>query len=136
MKIENRNFDITSRYYSNVLKQATQYGIDCKVYGAICAISEIKNAVPLVHGPEGCACYPKFFPTDAIRMKLLGARYPPSIYSTAMTEPHVIYGGENGLEDAISELDRREKPELVGVIGSCVPAIIGDDLEEHLKPET
>ena len=136
MKIENRNFDITSRYYSNVLKQATQYGIDCKVYGAICAISEIKNAVPLVHGPEGCACYPKFFPTDAIRMKLLGARYPPPIYSTAMTEPHVIYGGENRLEDAISELDRREKPELVGVIGSCVPAIIGDDLEEHLKPET
>ena len=101
MKIENWNFDITSGYYSNVLKQATQYGIDCKVYGAICAISEIKNAVPLVHCPEGCVYYPRFFPTDAIL-----------------------------------ELDRREKPELIGVIGSCVPAIIGDDLEEHLKPET
>jgi len=122
--------DLTSKFYSNILKQATQYGIDCKVYGAICAISEIKNAVPLVHGPEGCAYYPSFFPTDALRMKLLGERYPPPIYSTAMTEPHVIYGGENRLEDAIVELDRREKPELIGVIGSCVPAIIGDDLEE------
>ena len=124
MKIENRNFDITSRYYSNVLKQATQYGIDCKVYGAICAISEIKNAVPLVHGPEGCAYYPRFFPTDAIRMKLLGRKITHSYDSTAMTEPHEIYGGEKRLEDAILELDRREKPELIGVIGSCVPAII------------
>ena len=59
MKIENDS-SLTSRYYSNVLKQATQYGIDCKVYGAICAISEIKNAVPLVHGPEGCAYYAKW----------------------------------------------------------------------------
>lgn len=122
--------ELVSRYYSNVLKQATQYGIDCKVYGAICAISEIKNAVPLVHGSEGCAYYPRFFPADAIRMKLLGERYTPPIYSTAMTEPHVIYGGENRLEDAILELDRREKPELIGVIGTCVPAIIGDDIEE------
>ncbi|MCK4735943.1 MAG: nitrogenase component 1 [Methanophagales archaeon] len=129
MKIEN-NSSLTYRYYSNVLKQATQYGIDCKVYGAICAVSEIKNAVPLVHGPEGCAYYPRFFPTDAIRMKLLGERHHPPIYSTAMTEPHVIYGGENRLEEAIIELDRKEKPELIGVIGSCVPAIIGDDLEE------
>ncbi len=122
--------DLTSKFYSNILKQATQYGIDCKVYGAICAISEIKNAVPLVHGPEGCAYYPRFFPTDAIRMKLLGEKNHPPIYSTAMTEPHVIYGGEKRLEDAILELDRREKPDLIAVIGSCVPAIIGDDLEE------
>ena len=76
----NTENDFTSRYYSNILKQATQYGIDCKVYGAICTISEIKNAVPLVHGPEGCAYYPRFFPTDAIRMKLLGERYHPTIY--------------------------------------------------------
>ena len=129
MKIEN-NSSLTYRYYSNILKQATQYGIDCKVYGAICAVSEIKNAVPLVHGPEGCAYYPRFFPTDAIRMKLLGDKNHPPIYSTAMTEPHVIYGGENRLEEAILELDRKEKPELIGVVGSCVPAIIGDDLEE------
>ncbi len=128
MNTEN-NFYL-GRYFSNLLKQAMQYGIDCKVYGAICAISEIKNAVPLVHGPEGCAYYPRFFPTDAMRMKLLGESSQPTIYSTAMTEPHVIYGGENRLEEAIVELDRREKPELIGVIGSCVPAIIGDDIEE------
>lgn len=117
------------RYYSRMLHQATRYSIDCKIYGAICTISEIKNAIPLIHGPEGCAYYPKFFPTDALRMKLLGDRYPPPIYTTAMTEPQVIYGGEKRLEDAIVELDRKEKPELIGVIGSCVPAIIGDDLE-------
>ncbi len=117
------------RYYSRVLNQATQYGIDCKIYGAICTISEIKNAIPLIHGPKGCAYYPRFFPPDAIRMKLLTERDYPPIYSTAMTESQVIYGGEKRLEDAILELDRKEKPELIGVIGSCVPAIIGDDLE-------
>jgi nitrogenase molybdenum-cofactor synthesis protein NifE len=121
------------RYYSRVLNQATQYGIDCKIYGAICAISEIRDAIPLIHGPEGCAYYPRFFPPDAIRMKLLAERDHPPIYSTAMTESQVIYGGEKRLEDAIVELDRKKKPELIGVIGSCVPAIIGDDLESVIS---
>ena len=42
MKLENDS-SLTTRYYSNVLKQATQYGIDCKAYGAICGISEMKK---------------------------------------------------------------------------------------------
>ena len=128
-----RSGGLRGTFYSEIFRQAAEYGIDCKVYGAVCAISEIKNAIPLVHGPEGCAYYPKFFPPDAIRMKLLGEKDAPRIYTTKISEADVIYGGEEKLERAIIDVDMRERPDLIGVIGSCVPAIIGDDIHEVVR---
>jgi len=125
----NTKIDTMSMYYANLLSQATQYSIDCKMFGAVCTVSEIENAVALVHSPEGCAYFPRFLPTDALRMKLLGRKEPPRVYSTELNETDVVYGGEETLEKAILELDRTVKPELIAVVNSCVPAIIGDDIE-------
>jgi len=125
----NTRINTMEMYYANLLSQATQYSIDCKMFGAVCTVSEIENAVALVHSPEGCAYFPRFLPTDALRMKLLGRNEPLRVYSTELNETNVVYGGEDTLEKAILELDRIVKPELIAVVNSCVPAIIGDDIE-------
>ena len=47
-------------------------------------------------------------------------------------------GGEKKLEEAIREIDREHRPEYLVVVSTCVPGIIGDDVDtlaERLTPE-
>lgn len=112
------------------LFQATRFSVDCKMFGAYCYLSEVKGTVPLLHGPLGCAFFPKLVPPDAIRTQLLGLSYPPPFPCTNMDERDVIYGGADKLAKAIIQVDRQYRPELIGVIVSCPAAIIGDDIVE------
>jgi len=116
--------------WSAQISHACRYSVDCKMFGAYCYLSEIKGAIPLLHGPVGCAFFPKLAPPDAIRTQLLGINQPPPFPCTDMDERDVIYGGADKLRDAIVEVDRYYRPELIGVIISCPAAIIGDDIEE------
>lgn len=110
------------------LSHACRFSLDCKMFGAYCYLSEIRGAVPLLHGPLGCAFFPKLVPPDAIRMQLLGLDQPPPFPCTDMDERDVIYGGAEKLARAIIDVDRYYRPELIGVIVSCPAAIIGDDI--------
>ncbi|HWQ73985.1 MAG TPA: nitrogenase component 1 [Syntrophomonas sp.] len=49
--------------------------------------------------------------------------------STALNETDVISGAENKLYNAILEADRLYRPKTISVIVSCVPSIIGDDVD-------
>ncbi len=122
--------DCRNRILSDQLSHACRFSIDCKMFGAYCYLSEIKGTVPLLHGPRGCAFFPKLVPPDAIRMKLLGLNSPPPFPCTDMDEKDVVYGGAEKLKEAILAVDRDYKPELIGVILSCPAGIIGDDIEE------
>jgi nitrogenase molybdenum-iron protein alpha chain len=58
--------------------------------------------------------------------------------STALNETDVITGGEEKLEQAIIEADRRYKPFSITVVSGCVPGIIGDDIDgvvQRVQPE-
>jgi len=114
--------------FSAQLSHACRFSLDCKMFGAYCYLSEIRGAAPLLHGPLGCAFFPKLAPPDAIRMQLLGLDQPPPFPCTDTDERDVIYGGAEKLARAIIEVDRHYRPELIGVIISCPAAIIGDDI--------
>ncbi|MEI7833971.1 MAG: nitrogenase component 1, partial [bacterium] len=58
--------------------------------------------------------------------------------STNLNERDVITGGEAKLEQAIREADVRYRPSAIIVISSCVPGIIGDDIDgvaQRVQPE-
>ena len=116
--------------FSAQLSHACRFSLDCKMFGAYCYLSEIKGAVPLLHGPLGCAFFPKLVPPDAIRTQLLGLNHPPPFPCTDLDERDVIYGGAEKLRNAILAVDKYYRPELIGVIVSCPAAIIGDDIVE------
>lgn len=109
---------------------ANQYGIDCKMFGAYCCLSEIKNTIPLLHGPVGCAFFPKFLPTDAIRRRFLGIKEQPPFPCTDLDEHDFIYGGADKLRKSLIDVDRYYHPDLIGIVLSCPAGIIGEDLEE------
>jgi len=120
------------KYKSDQIKFgcANQYGVDCKMFGAYCCLSEIKNTIPLLHGPVGCAFFPKLLPTDAIRQQVLGIKAQPSFPCTDLDEHDLIYGGADKLRKALIDVDRYYHPDLIGIVLSCPAGIIGEDLEE------
>ena len=98
----------------------------CKLFGAIRAILGIKNALPLIHGPIGCAYHIRY---------ILSARSARQIrvLSTEMDQNDVVFGAEEKLESKIRDVDERYSPELIAVLTSCASSIIGEDMEGVIK---
>jgi light-independent protochlorophyllide reductase B subunit len=98
----------------------------CKLFGAIKALSTIKESVILVHGPKGCVYHINY---------ILGMRgdSPSEIYSTCLDEHDVIFGAEERLRSAIEELDAELSPDLIVVLSCCVSDIIGEDIASAVK---
>lgn len=96
-------------------------GINCKLSGAIFSVSEIEGAIPLIHGPAGCAFHQRLTP---LRM------YAPvhNVECTNFKENEVIYGGEEKLREGIMQAYRKNHPSLIVVLPTCVSALIGDDI--------
>ena len=53
-----------------------------------------------------------------------------------MSEHDVVFGGEKRLFKAISEIIEKYDPPAVFVYQTCVPAMIGDDIEAVCKAAT
>jgi nitrogenase molybdenum-cofactor synthesis protein NifE len=98
----------------------------CQLFGAIKAISNIRDSVILVHGPKGCVYHINY---------ILGMRgdKTSNVYSTCMDEKDVIFGAGDKLKSAIVELDNEFDPALIAVLSCCASSIIGEDVENVVK---
>jgi len=98
----------------------------CRLFGAIKALSTLKNTAILVHGPKGCVYHINY---------ILGMRgdRPRDIYSTCLDEHDVIFGAEDRLARAICELDRELHPEILVVLSCCASGIIGEDVHAAVR---
>lgn len=93
----------------------------CQLFGTIKALSTIKNAIILVHGPKGCVYHINYI------LGLRGDR-PSEIFSTCLDEHDVIFGAEEKLTRAITELDGTFHPDFLFVLSCCASGIIGEDV--------
>jgi len=96
--------------------------IHCKLSGGVYAATEIEDAIPIIHGPIGCA-YNHRIPV--MRPWMDTAALP----TTALTENETILGGIDRLRDKIIEVDQKYHPNLIPILLSCVSGIIGDDVK-------
>ncbi len=104
-------------------------------------LNTIRNAVTIMHAPLGCG-------VSAVnsvgqqgatfqRLRDPGAE-GTIIINTNLDEVNVINGGEANLKKAVCYADREFRPEIIIVVGGCVPALIGDDIDAilaDLQPE-
>jgi nitrogenase molybdenum-cofactor synthesis protein NifE len=96
----------------------------CVFCGSRVVLYPIADALHLVHGPIGCAVY-----TWDIRGALSsGPELHRLSFSTDLQERDVIFGGEQKLYAALSELIDRHHPNAAFVYSTCIVGIIGDDL--------
>lgn len=100
--------------------------ITCSLFGAIKAAATLKNTVILVHGPRGCVYHINYI------LGLRGDRHIP-VYCTGMDEHDVVFGAEERLRQAILDLDREKKPEIMVVLSCCASGIIGEDVENACR---
>lgn len=98
----------------------------CAPLGAVLAFRGIRGCVPLVHGSQGCATY--------IRRYLISHfREPVDVASTSFTEGTTVFGGRSNLTEAVANLAREYRPEVVGVCTTCLAETIGEDTPGMLR---
>ena len=103
-------------------KQAIEVTSGCKVFGAYKALCGIEGIVPVIHGAMGCFGNNTFFQMAQDESLLKGA-------CCALQERDVIFGSEKKLVKTLETVKEHYQPEVIAILGCCVPALIGDDIE-------
>jgi len=119
----------------NGIKRTFSQTQGCQLNLSLAILNTIRDAVVIVHGPLGCgganlsvAGINKNFQQlrDSNARGLLWV-------NTNMGESEVINGGENNLRDAILHAEKEFRPSAIIIVNSCVPAIIGDDIDSVVE---
>lgn len=97
----------------------------CAFDGAKIALQPITDVAHIIHGPIGCEGHS----WDNRGSQSSGPMLYRTSFTTAMQENDIIFGGEKHLYHAIKEVVEKHNPPAVFVYQTCVPAMIGDDIE-------
>jgi len=106
----------------------------CQFTLSLAMLNTLRNTVVVIHGPVGCGFWSlgsagPYRTMKRLRDPLQGATVQ---ISTNLDESDVIGGGEKKLREAVLYADREFHPEAIVVASSCVPALIGDDVDKTL----
>lgn len=99
----------------------------CALFGAVKALSGIKDAFVLQHSVIGCNY-------GTLNYRNIHKNFDVRQASTVVYDSEVIYGGQDLIIKGIKEIDKRF-PDLntIFVVSGCVPNMIGDDVEMVLE---
>ena len=97
----------------------------CQPLGAQLVAHGFEGTLPFVHGSQGCASYYRSALTRHFRE-------PAAAVSDAMTEDGAVFGGQNNLHEGLENAYKLYKPKMMAVFTSCMPEIIGDDLNAFI----
>ncbi len=98
----------------------------CQPLGALLCALGFKNALPYIHGSQGCAAY---FRTYFNRH----FREPVAAVSDSMTEDAAVFGGQKNLFDGTENAIAMYKPDMLVVFTTCMAEVIGDDLNAFIN---
>ncbi|WP_048192154.1 Ni-sirohydrochlorin a,c-diamide reductive cyclase catalytic subunit [Methanobacterium sp. SMA-27] len=93
------------------------------IAASLYTLRDMNADVIILHGPHGC-CFRtgRLLENDGVR-----------VVTTAMSENDFIFGASEKLEETLNKVDEMFSPKLVGVVGTCVSMIIGEDMKEAVK---
>jgi nitrogenase molybdenum-iron protein alpha chain len=107
----------------------------CQFTLSLAILNTLRNAVIIMHGPIGCGMCS--VGNIGVNKSFKQLRDPSSEgivwISTNLGETDVIGGGEKKLREAVLFADKEFRPESIIVCNSCVPALIGDDIDNILQ---
>jgi len=108
----------------------------CQLMLSLAIAGTIPESVIVFHGPVGCGSCLLSMP-GLSKQNQLARGNTDSIgqvwFSTNLSESEVVSGGEGKLEETVREVDRRFRPQAIFLAATCVPAIIGDDIDAVAK---
>jgi nitrogenase molybdenum-iron protein beta chain len=100
---------------------------DCQPAGAQFAGIGVKDAIPLVHGGQGCSMFVRLLLAQHFKENF-------DIASTSLHEDSAVFGGNGRIREGVMVLAQRY-PHLrvIPVITTCSTEVIGDDIEGTLN---
>ncbi|WP_426441222.1 nitrogenase iron-molybdenum cofactor biosynthesis protein NifE [Bradyrhizobium genosp. P] len=101
----------------------------CALDGAKIALQPFTDVAHLVHGPIAC----EGNSWDNRGAASSGASIWRTGFTTDMTETDIVFGGEKRLYKAIREILEKYNPPAIFVYQTCIPAMIGDDINAVCK---
>ena len=101
----------------------------CAFDGAKIALQPFTDVAHLVHGPIAC----EGNSWDNRGSRSSGSNIWRTGFTTDINETDVVFGGEKRLYKAIKEIIEKYDPPAIFVYQTCVPAMIGDDIDAVCK---
>jgi nitrogenase molybdenum-iron protein NifN len=94
--------------------------------GGALAFMGLRGAMPLLHGSQGCTSF---------GLVLFTRHFKESVpmQTTAMSEVATVLGGYENVEQAILNINKRAKPEIIGICSTGVTETKGDDVDGFVK---
>jgi nitrogenase molybdenum-iron protein NifN len=94
--------------------------------GGAFAFLGLKGAMPLLHGSQGCTSF-------GLTLFVRHFKEAVPLQTTAMSEVATVLGGYENVEQAILNIHKRAKPEIIGICSTGVTETKGDDVEAFLR---
>jgi nitrogenase molybdenum-iron protein alpha chain len=104
----------------------------CQMSLTLMMAATVRNSVVIIHSPGGCGATMMSVSVQSHKGRVQRGypSAPGNWISTDLNEADVIGGGERKLKEAIEYADREFRPEIIFVVSTCAPNIIGDDVAE------
>src|ERR1700758_2850601 len=94
--------------------------------GGAFAFLGLRGAMPLLHGSQGCTSF-------GLTLFVRHFKEAVPLQTTAMSEVATVLGGYENVEQAILNIHKRTKPEIIGICSTGVTEAKGDDVEGYLR---
>ncbi|MCW3490780.1 nitrogenase component 1 [Dethiobacter alkaliphilus] len=94
----------------------------CMPMGGILAFKGVANAMVMLHGAQGCATYMRRHIAEHFNE-------PVDVASSSLNEKGTVFGGDENLKSGIENMMRLYRPEMVGVLTTCLAETIGEDID-------
>ena len=94
----------------------------CSSCIALANLGKIEGVIPILHGPQACTFGNQIGSMFCRPSRLL-------TIGTTLKKSEVIFGGEEKLKEQIINVYNQYKPEVIVIINTCVPQLIGEDIK-------
>jgi nitrogenase molybdenum-iron protein NifN len=94
--------------------------------GGAFAFMGLRGSMPLLHGSQGCTSF-------GLTLFVRHFKEAVPLQTTAMSEVATVLGGYENVEQAVLNIHKRTKPEIIGICSTGVTETKGDDVEGFLR---
>jgi nitrogenase molybdenum-iron protein NifN len=93
--------------------------------GGALAFMGLRGSMPLLHGSQGCTSF-------GLVLFVRHFKEAIPLQTTAMSEVATVLGGYENVEQAILNIHKRTKPEIIGICSTGVTETKGDDVDGYI----
>lgn len=102
---------------------AIRRGIHCPLFGCSLIMQNMERAAVVILGTEECGFYSKEI------MKVIHLDYMKApVYCYALEESDIVFGCGTQIVELLQEICRKDAPEVIYLISTCVTELIGEDM--------